>query len=671
MLTCPTHSNDPAIRSIEEALPRSSPSNIEYTPALEKAMDDSYYLIYRGAIHIFHHISRLHEMFGPYGSELILGDFPDRDNHVAPSIDTDKGLSERSQTLAAIYEHISRAQKIFRTCEQVTAPEPPGLCECSLHLALIFSQVALQKTKKSDDRSRRLDRQVELLSERAKLPGFETDLNRVVVICREMLAYPLERAQALQLVQRYVESLLSRFDSFHDTADLEEIIPLLQQYADDPAREFRKFRAMLCDARCKLFSLCGGGDNLVFAISAIQCLLLSPVWDNEWHNFDKERLQKGRDLLALLFRRQPAAEMDRQHGIALLEVYREMLRLPYRMMRVGMDLHLGLPRLVGAQGLASEAFEHALLFSSPEEAMEMLEKSRDVFWTQTLRLRSSFDDLPPRFAERLKIVTSNLESYIHMMYSTNWKGQNDRYQQELDVLRRTQNQFQSLAAEVRRLEGHEHFMADPDLPFSSLALAAQKGPVVILAARETSTDAIIIRSPTSGAEHLVLRRMPFKRLSGISSKLKVFNTRSRNGIRNGVGDPSHDSADVDDIARSGRPAVRLGGGQLLTILWQEVVRPVINALGYQVRSHACLSCTTKLNLNLTIPRKQSGEIVPDYGGVLPVTSCPCPCTLQVTIMGPATAAPITWFHHIPGVCKPSRMLVKVLNPLLSPTLRHC
>ncbi len=586
MLACGTHSNYPAIRCIEESLSRTSSSNIDYTPALEKAMNDSYYVVYKGAIHIFHHLARLHELFSPYGSDLILGDFPDRDNHVAPSIDTDKGLSERSQTLAMIYGHISRAQSIFRTSEEVKAIEPPELCECSLHLALVFSQVALEKTENSDDRSRRLDRQIQLLGERAKLPGFEKDLNQVVSMYRDILTQSLEGPQVSQPVQRYVESLLSRFDFFHDTADLEETISLLQQYTSNPADEFRDCRAMQCDACCKRFSSCGGADNLTFAISAIQDMLLAPVWDDEWHNFDDERLEKGRSFLAAIFRGKPVADMDQQHGIAILGVYREMLRLPYRIMNVGTDLHLGLPGLAQTQGLASEAFEHALLFSSPEGAVEMLEKGRDVFWTQTLRLRSSFDDLPPDLAERLNIVTPKLESYIHMMYDTNWEEEGSQYEEELDVLRSTQKEFQSLAKEARQLEGHERFMTDPDPHFSSLAMAAQKGPVVILAARETSTDAIIIRSPTSGAERLVLGGISIKRLNDIFIQMKDYNTKSRESPV----DTSYDSA--DEISRADRPSVRAGGDQLLNILWQEVVRPVIDALGYQVRLCTYLYCTT-------------------------------------------------------------------------------
>ncbi|THH02745.1 hypothetical protein EW026_g147 [Hermanssonia centrifuga] len=305
-------------------------------------------------------------------------------------------------------------------------------------------------------------------------------------------------------------------------------------------------------------------------------MLLAPVWDDEWHNFDDERLEKGRSFLAAIFRGKPVADMDQQHGIAILGVYREMLRLPYRIMNVGTDLHLGLPGLAQTQGLASEAFEHALLFSSPEGAVEMLEKGRDVFWTQTLRLRSSFDDLPPDLAERLNIVTPKLESYIHMMYDTNWEEEGSRYEEELDVLRSTQKEFQSLAKEARQLEGHERFMTDPDPHFSSLAMAAQKGPVVILAARETSTDAIIIRSPTSGAERLVLGGISIKRLNDIFIQMKDYNTKSRESPV----DTSYDSA--DEISRADRPSVRAGGDQLSNILWQEVVRPVIDALGYQI-----------------------------------------------------------------------------------------
>ncbi|THG93015.1 hypothetical protein EW026_g8096 [Hermanssonia centrifuga] len=540
-------------------------------------MDDSYYVVYKGAIQTFHHIARLHETFKPYGT-LVLGTmFCDSDNHVAPSLDTAEGFSQRRETLASIYHCMSMAQGLFRNEQLVMAVEPPDICECSLHLALVFSQIALQKTEasESDNRDDLRNPQIQLLSERAKLPGFENDLNQVVGMCKGMLTPSFEGARSVYLQQRYVESLLTRFDFFHDTADLDESIFLLQQFADIPDYQLRDSRVMLCDAICKRFSSCGGVDNLTIAISIIQHFLIAPIWDMEWHNSDDTRLNKGRAFLAAIFRRLPVTQMDQQHGIALLEVYRGMLRLPYRMMKVGLDLHLGLPILVLARGLALEAFEHALIFSSPECAVEMLEKCRDVFWTQTLRLRSSFDGLPPPLAEKLRLVASKLESYVHMMYSTNWEGDNFRWQQELDVLRKTQAEFHSLAADARQLEGYEHFMSDPNLPFSSLAMAAQKGPVVILAAREMSesTDAIIIRSPTSGAEHIILHDMSLTRLSSISLRLQDLNTRSRNG------DASHDN--TDEISRAGRPAVRAGGEQLFATLWREVVRPVINALGYQ------------------------------------------------------------------------------------------
>ncbi|PSR70840.1 hypothetical protein PHLCEN_2v13281 [Hermanssonia centrifuga] len=470
MLACKVHSNDPAIQCLEQALSRSSSSTIDYTPTLEKAMDDSYHVVYKGAIYILRHISPLHELFRPYEGMLIRASFPDFDNHVAPSMATVEGLYRRSQTLATIYRHISDVQTTFRTEAQVMAIVPPDLCECSLHMALIFTQVALQKTaKNSDDHNLLRYWKIRLLSVRAKLPGFEKDSNQVVTMCREMLALaPKGTVQALYPLQCYVESLLARFDSFHDAADLGESISLLQQCVNIEAYELRNCRVLLCDAHCRLFSSCGGADNLTFALSAIQYFLLAPLWDNEWHTINSQRLEKARALLAMIFQRQPVEQMQPQHGLALLEIYRGMVRLLYRMMEVGIDLHLGLLRLVPAQGLASEAFEHALLLSSPERAVEMLEKSRDVFWTQTLRLRSSFDGLPPHLAERLKSVTPKLESYIHNMYGTVWKGEENRYEQELGILRSTQDEFRLLAEQVRQLEGYGHFMAD-------LFLVARRG----------------------------------------------------------------------------------------------------------------------------------------------------------------------------------------------------
>ncbi len=566
---CKIHSASPPIQRLEDALASlSSPSGTE---ALE-AMDESYYVLYHGAIQSLRRLRQIHIYFDDVEDDLRC-DFPDCDAHVAPSIKTAGGLAKRSKVLASLYELTESAQTALREEEQLKTLEAHELCACALHLAVIFSLMALQYDKGTESHTRRRIRHAELLTSRAKLAGFEKDLDHAVTIYKELLALAPRGMQALVPLRRYLESLLNRYDSFRNVGDLDATIILAQPCVDIVARPARDFRVMLCKAFSKRFALCGDPKDLKSTLSAIKNSLLATVWDDEWDRFHRDRLEQARGFLALIFRRLPVTQMEHEQGVTLLEVYRLMLRLPYRMMEVGADLHLGLPGLVPAQGLASEVFEHALLFSSAQIAVEMLEKSRDVFWTQTLRLRSSFDGLPRRLSKRLRLLAPEVETRIHSMFSDKFLGEDD-YQEALDELRTAQGEFHCLAEQARTVKGFERFMMDPELPFSSLAMAAEKGPVVILAVTAILTNVVIIRSPTSGAQHMVLRGMSLKKLGNISNKLADINARSRNGQASDL--------EPDESSRAGKPSTR-GAGSLLDTLWREVVGPVINALGYQVR----------------------------------------------------------------------------------------
>jgi hypothetical protein len=97
-----------------------------------------------------------------------------------------------------------------------------------------------------------------------------------------------------------------------------------------------------------------------------------------------------------------------EHGRAdeddgILQVYILVTRLLPRVANFGHD-HIGrLKALVGAETLCRNAATRAIVMAREEEAVEMLEEGRGVFWAQALRLRGAeLDVLPPEDAQELK-----------------------------------------------------------------------------------------------------------------------------------------------------------------------------------------------------------------------------------------------------------------------------
>ena len=153
-------------------------------------------------------------------------------------------------------------------------------------------------------------------------------------------------------------------------------------------------------------------------------------------------------------------------------------------------------------GLACDAAASAILDDRPGLAVELLEQGRSVLWTQALKLRSDLSRLSekaPGLAERLDSIRAILDSPVPEVTrfpsgratdSSPAPG-GDRSQHDVAELRRRMaREWDEVLAQVRAIDGFEHFLAA--VPYQELKAAASSGPVVIVNVSRYGCHALIV-----------------------------------------------------------------------------------------------------------------------------------------------------------------------------------
>lgn len=134
------------------------------------------------------------------------------------------------------------------------------------------------------------------------------------------------------------------------------------------------------------------------------------------------------------------------------------------------------------------------MIARPQEALELLEEARPVFWAQALQLRSPLKDLPQNNAHQLKIMFRLFEDGDKPE-----KGDSSDLRTWADPMvslqRRKGRDAEKLIAIIQLKPGFDRFLLSQ--PFSVLAKAASKGPIVVLLAHELMCEALILPDPTS------------------------------------------------------------------------------------------------------------------------------------------------------------------------------
>jgi len=254
--------------------------------------------------------------------------------------------------------------------------------------------------------------------------------------------------------------------------------------------------------------------------------------------------------------------------------------------------------------IVPKAVSAAIRVRELETAVQWVEQGRSIVWQNMLGLRTPVDGLRaehPQLANKIQYIARQME----MFHSDDTVGANIR-SLHLSI------DWNNTVEEIRRLPGFEGFLKART--FHQLAPVAYEGPVVILNVGDSQSDALIL-IPNESKKQASVVNIPLTRFSSESSRAlceKLMNLLKSVGVRA-----------RGEKRKTGRVLPERGTNatfrNILRILWQDVVRPVIEALGYQV----CRSNNVMSLLKWLLPRPNQ-NIFPASGGAQQAPSHFCP-----------------------------------------------
>ncbi|QRW12412.1 aromatic di-alanine and TPR containing protein [Ceratobasidium sp. AG-Ba] len=255
-------------------------------------------------------------------------------------------------------------------------------------------------------------------------------------------------------------------------------------------------------------------------------------------------------------------------GMSPLEAYQVAFSLLPRLVWIGQTIKHRHSAMNLVSDLAAQAAAWATTARLYDLALEWLEQGRSVIWNQTLQLRTPFDDLSrlhPALAQELQEIASQLDSAgseptplsLTKDNSTDLVSQASQHH-------RLAFRWDQLIAIARTIPGFHDFMSPPKA--KELKKAAKDGPVVIINTYRQQCDALIIMPHHEDIIHVPLTNITQEKLEEISVQ-----TSSLMGGRG-----SYQAA--RGFTRKNPDCI-----QSLTVLWSDVVEPVLKALSYTVR----------------------------------------------------------------------------------------
>jgi tetratricopeptide (TPR) repeat protein len=195
------------------------------------------------------------------------------------------------------------------------------------------------------------------------------------------------------------------------------------------------------------------------------------------------------------------------NALKLCVVYSTAIGLLPQVASFVLEPRVRLAVIAGAGQLTVQGATHAISIGRLNQALEMLEAGRNVFWTQGLRLRTSFTDLPKTMGDRLTEITYALAQPPLEL------PDKDR---ELSRRRKLAEEFQTVLVEARLEPGFEDLLRNAS--FNMLARAAERHPLVVFLANEVSGHAIIL-SANARCRLVALPKANIKALRALSLRI--------------------------------------------------------------------------------------------------------------------------------------------------------
>lgn len=294
---------------------------------------------------------------------------------------------------------------------------------------------------------------------------------------------------------------------------------------------------------------------------------------------------------------------EQHHHPSALAAYDTLLQATRELASLSLDIESRQQALSsGGDGLTRKAALCAIQLHDYGKAIEYLETGRAVVWSQVLHLRTPLDrllEVALELGERLHNIATQLEvaSHRNTFAEPTDNKRNILLKQEEHNLESLSAEWLGLINQVRGVEGFEEFLKPPRL--SGLQAAAFKGPIVFLIPAYDESHCLIMTS--TDIHHLSLPALSALELLKMNQLLQAAasqDTLSRSSIDHLQGNlvSFEEENMAPDVGVSEERAIRPVGAlrsddvfkRILKILWDELVKPVIEVLGIKVKFHLSL-----------------------------------------------------------------------------------
>jgi len=224
-----------------------------------------------------------------------------------------------------------------------------------------------------------------------------------------------------------------------------------------------------------------------------------------------------------------------------------------------------------------DAVQTACQSNQLEKGTEWHEQSQSVVWSQLLQNRYPQDGLRqlyPHYADKLEEVSRQLEHAVRHKSSLNENNEiPNRYANDMI------NKYSSLAIErdnllldIRRLPEFTQFMLPKE--FSELKQIADLGGLIVMVnLSKKGSDALIFSSCQSEIQHISLTCFTYEKAHTLS--VALFDILSDSNLGGGATRGIH-------LKHSTKSNVDMFFCDMLSQLWIEVVKPILNCLGLTV-----------------------------------------------------------------------------------------
>ncbi|KAF8144052.1 CHAT domain-containing protein [Mycena galopus ATCC 62051] len=434
-------------------------------------------------------------------------------------------------------------------------------------------------------RANALNNLANAVQRRAEQRGDSRDIDEAIEVHREALALlPPPHPNRGAVLNSLADTIRTRFEQHRDSKDIDEAIEIhreaLALYPPPHPNRPTALTALALSLTAMYAHSKNPGD--LDQACALFKEAATYAWSSPYTRFHQ----------ACFWARNAA----RYAHISALAAYRTAFMLLPKAIPLHRNLTSRQEILLAIQPttLPSEAATCAVNFSQFHTAVEFLEASRSVFWSQALQLRMPLDglaEIAPDLDRRLAVLSRELEKVSFRDTSRNLftDTQHQVISVESEGIRCHQlnEAWEEVIKSVQMLPGFQDFMQPKSI--NALKQAAISGPIIVLATSDSTCFALIVTT-----KEVQCLRLPTLTLAGVellanlcrdllspAFDLDTFVAKNEHGNH-----PKNQSELVVQLFGAQEGSINVDPNNvfqaLLAVLWKTIVKPVLDALNFQI-----------------------------------------------------------------------------------------